>query len=560
MEDEKKFTRLGAILVTRGLITKEQLASALKSQAGQPSLKLGKILCDMHVVSADDVTRVVAEQLEIPYLELETVEIDRHATEIVPVEIARRYDLLPLEVDSKRLVVAIGNPLDQEGVDIVRFLTGQRIDVVTGSLSLIREGISRYYASVEEESALTEVLHSMEQQEGGDSVLALGNLARQAPMISLVDHIVTDAVEMRASDVHIRPQEGHVDVLFRVHGTLLPQRSYSRRLLPALVSRLKILGGMDITERRLPQDGRFQVRRHEQPIDFRVSIIPTIRGESVVIRILDPRAGLLSIHDLGLEARDQAHLEGIIQRNQGLFLVTGPTGSGKSTTLYAALQAIKARNVNIISVENPVEYRVDGISQIQVHHDIDFDFARALRHILRHDPDVIMVGEIRDEETLKMAIQSGLTGHLVLSTLHTNDAVSTVGRLLEMGAAPYLVSSVLLGVLAQRLVRTLCPACRHEVEVDPALGESLKLAAGERFLQADGCTRCHMTGYVGRTAVYELLLVTPRIEAAILQRASARSIQEIAEEEGMVPLTRNALQLARAGITSLEEVYRIRIQ
>jgi type IV pilus assembly protein PilB len=350
-----------------------------------------------------------------------------------------------------------------------------------------------------------------------------------------------------------------VNLFFRIHGTLTKIGTLSKKLLPAVVSRVKILCRLDIAERRLPQDGRTRVQHAGAVVDLRISIIPTVYGESVVIRILDTRVGLRSLDEIGFNDADRATFKGMLSRNNGLILVTGPTGSGKSTTLYAALKEVRRQNVNIITVEDPVEYHVDGIEQIQANTTPGYDFARALRHILRHDPDVIMIGEIRDEETGKIAIESALTGHLVLTTLHTNDAASTVTRLMEMGVQPYLLSATLLGVLAQRLARRNCPHCMAEEQVEATVRNALGVGSDEVFYRGTGCETCSHTGFGGRIAVYELLRATDVLRHLIVPGAMAADMHQQAVLDGMVPLTGQALQLARQRVISLDEVYRVRL-
>jgi type IV pilus assembly protein PilB len=392
------------------------------------------------------------------------------------------------------------------------------------------------------------------------SLHRIQQLAEDKPTVRFVDSLLEDAIGRHASDIHLRPGEREVVVLFRIDGVLMEIRRIKPGNLAAIVSRIKIIGGMNIAERRLPQDGRHLVRLGDRTIDLRLSIMPTVYGESVVIRILDTRQSLKTLDQIGFSSEDAGRFRNLTSHNQGILLVTGPTGSGKSTTLYAALNGIKATGVNIITVEDPVEYQIDGIRQIQVKPQIGYTFARALRHILRHDPDVIMVGEIRDQETAIMATESALTGHLVLSTLHTNSAATTVTRLLEIGVAPYLLNASLLGVLAQRLVRRNCPECLEEEQVPDYVRTALGLEAQERFYVGRGCSHCHGKGFAGRVAAYELLEVTPALRALIQPAVAAQAIEAQAIADGMRPLTQSALALARDKRIALAEVYRVRLE
>jgi type IV pilus assembly protein PilB len=378
------------------------------------------------------------------------------------------------------------------------------------------------------------------------------------PIVRLVSHILTTAVRRGASDVHIRPGEGDVDLVFRIDGVLVPIRTFSQSLLTMVVGRIKILAGMDITERRLPQDGQARIGVNGRMVDLRISTIPTIHGESVVIRLLNTSVAMKSIADLGMSPQDAARLADACERNQGMILVTGPTGSGKSTTLYAALNTILQRHVNIITVENPVEYHIPGAEQVPINAEVGLTFSRVLRNILRHDPDVIMVGEIRDHETARIAVESALTGHLMLSTLHTNSAAATIARLLEMDVEAYLIRATLLCILSQRLVRLICKDCKAPEPVDPSLREQMGLGAGEVFYAGKGCPACNGTGTRGRRMTYELLFVTPALRQLLVEEADTDAIAARAEADGMVPLPQHALWLARQGLITLYEAFRMR--
>lgn len=553
--------RIGDLLRHNGLITERQLNVALEEQKRDRSKKLGDILVEMEALSAEALHITLARTLGIPFVKLRTFDIDPEVISLVTVDLAEKHTLIPLLLHQDRLIVAMESPMDTATLSLLRFTTGRSTETAVATGEDIRWAINKYYGSRESAEALKELgLSDTEEGVGAKTVEEVERMGTEKPVIRLVNSIIVDAISQHASDIHIRPTEQQVDLFFRLNGTLKKIRSYSKKLLPAMVSRIKILGRMNIAERRLPQDGQTRVSNAGALVDLRISVIPTVEGESVVIRILDVRVGLKSLDQIGFSERDQAVFADMLRKSYGMVLVTGPTGSGKSTTLYAALVDVKKQNVNIVTVEDPVEYHIDGIEQIQAYTAPGYTFAKALRHILRHDPDVIMIGEIRDEETGKIAIQSALTGHLVLSTLHTNDAASSVTRLLEMGVQPYLLSATLVGVVAQRLVRRNCEHCMVEEDVDPGVRKVLAVAEEEVFYRGKGCDYCNHTGYSGRLAVYELLSVSESLRDLLVEDVNADEIHRLAVSEGMVPLTDNAIALARQGVTSLNEVYRIRLE
>ncbi|MBF7729308.1 GspE/PulE family protein [Pseudomonas sp. N040] len=547
---------LGMLLLESGDISLEQLQQALTHQHSHPSrARLGQTLIELGMLSRERLSQTLAEQLGIPHISLEQFDLDPACTRLLPESLARHYQVVSLLLDGERLVVATTDPTDQDLQHLLGFATGKTIELVQARASEIEQAINRTFAN-----STVEDLPENETGEVPLSVDEMKLLAEDRPTVRFVDNLLEEAISRRASDIHLRPGEHDVSVLLRVDGRLQELRRIKRGHLSAIVSRIKIIGGMNIAEHRLPQDGRHMVRTAERSIDLRLSIMPTVHGESVVIRVLDTSQSLKGLDQIGFNAQDVARFRNLISHNQGIILVTGPTGSGKSTTLYAALNSIKATGVNIITVEDPVEYQIDGIRQIQVKPQIGYTFARALRHILRHDPDVIMVGEVRDQETALMATESALTGHLVLSTLHTNSAATTVTRLLEIGIAPYLLNASLLGVLAQRLVRRNCPHCLKQELVPGHVRQALGLTADERFYVGSGCSRCHGSGVVGRVAAYELLEVTPALRVLIEPSVSAQKIEQQAIADGMRPLTQSALQLARETTVSLAEVYRVRLE
>ena len=547
---------LGNLLLECGVITPSQLEKALNHQHEHPELgRLGQVLLELKMISAERLGLTLAQQLGIAQVSLENFDIQPEYVKLVPESLARRYLVVPLMLDGERLIVASPDPTHCELLHLLGFVTGKPVEAVLANANEVEQAISRLYASA--------TAHELPENEASEQSLSLHRikqLAEDPPTVRFVDSLLEEAISRRASDIHLRPGEHDVVILLRIDGVLLEIRRVKHSNLSAIVSRIKIIGGMNIAERRLPQDGRHMVRQGERTIDLRLSIMPTVHGESVVIRILDTRQSLKTLDQIGFNGRDVERFRDLISHNQGIVLVTGPTGSGKSTTLYAALNGIKSSGVNIITVEDPVEYQIDGIRQIQVKPQIGYTFARALRHILRHDPDVIMVGEIRDQETAMMATESALTGHLVLSTLHTNSAATTITRLLEIGIAPYLLNASLLGVLAQRLVRRNCPHCLVEEEVSAHVRSTLGLSSDEPFYVGSGCEHCRNLGFAGRVAAYELLEVTPALRALIEPSVSAQSIEQQAIHDGMRPLTQSALQLARDKLIPLNEVYRVRLE
>jgi len=554
----RKYSPIGELLVRGGVITAEQLERALRHQQEHPELgPLGQVLLSLQMLDAEQLTQTIAQQLNIPRVDLNHFDIDEHCLALVPEVIAHRYKVMPLLRLDKRLLVATTNPTQNELEHVLSFITGLQVESVLADAHELDEAIDRHYNS----AILAELPESADNgEEDAHNFERIRQLGEDKPTVRFVNQLIRNAIDRRASDIHVLPGRHDVRILLRIDGVLVDVRRIKPGNLNAIVSRIKIIGGMDIAERRLPQDGRYVARLDERTIDLRLSVMPTVHGESVVIRVLDSGQSVKSLAQLGFSDADMARFRNLISHNQGILLVTGPTGSGKSTTLYAVLNAVRATGVNIITVEDPVEYQIDGIRQIQVKPQIGYTFARALRHILRHDPDVIMVGEIRDPETALMATESALTGHLVLSTLHTNSAASTLTRLLEIGIAPYLLSASLLGVLAQRLVRRNCPHCLAEEAVPAHLRAAMGLDAAERFYVGKGCEHCRGLGFAGRVAAYELLEITPSLRSLIAPNVTAQAIEQQAIRDGMTPLTRSALQLARSRAISLAEAYRVRLE
>ncbi len=551
--------QIGKILVDEGLVTEKQLNEALEIQAGDPKLRLGEILQNQGMATHETIISTLAEKLGLPFVKLKDFEVDPICLNRLPVDVARRHQVLPLMVHDRRLVVAMEDPTDQETIHLLRFLAGTSLEIVVATKGELQAAINRHYGDTEQESAIGDLGLEQQVDPDEDERRAMEQLGSERPIVRLVTNIIREGIKRRASDIHIQPQDGRVDLIYRIDGSLVYIRKLAKALLPAVVSRIKIIGRMNIAERRLPQDGRTRVVEGDAVCDLRMSVIPTSQGESVVVRILNQNQGLLSIDELGFNKRDQEIFESLISKSNGLLLVTGPTGSGKSTTLYAGIGEVRKKNVHIITTENPVEYEMDGVQQIAVNTVPGYTFARALRNILRHDPDVIMVGEIRDTETANIAVESSLTGHLVLSTLHTNSAAATITRLVEMGVEPYLLSSTLIGVLAQRLIRRNCRHCMIEEKVDAKTRKVLGVGPREKFYKGKGCDHCNGTGYYGRMVTYELMQISSDMRRLIAANSPSGQYLDQAIADGMIPLTEQAIGLARKKHTSLAEVYRVRL-
>ncbi len=557
----RKGKRLGQILSHHGWLDEKTLARSLDALSAGGNQHLGESLVRQGVITREQLTEALAEQFGIPKVRLAQLRIDPSVVSAIPDAVAQQLNVMPVARDGTTLVVATADPFDEQAMSTLRFMTGCAISPVLTSSQEIGQALNQHYAS-EAETRAVEELHFQEPPNGSGNATETDAFVKAAmgkPLVQLVNALILQAVHRGASDINIRPGKEVCTVYFRIDGRLRPVRTLAHDLLRALVARIKITSGMDIAEHRLPQDGHARVMVSGRSVDLRVSVIPTITGESVVIRVLDKARGLRPMAQLGFTAVDLERLKQLITQPHGLFLVTGPTGSGKSTTLYSILQAVKADEPHIITVEDPVEYDMEGIEQIQVHPAIGYDFAQALRHILRHDPDVVMIGEIRDAETAGMANKAALTGHLVLSTLHTNDAPGAVTRLLDIGVEPYLLSATLLGAMAQRLVALNCMKCLVEEVIPPHVREVMGVGDDEVFHTGGGCSACESTGIAGRTLAYELMTVNSDISSLISNARPVDEIRRAATANGMVSMTDHALQLARSGRIALAEAYRIRI-
>jgi general secretion pathway protein E len=555
--------RIGEILVERGKLELPNLERALKLQEGESREKIGVILLRLGMVSGRDLADALADQLDLPVAQASDFPELPLMEERLSSKFLRDAQAVPLREDDDEVAVAVADPTDSYVISAVQMASGKRVRAYIAAPNEIDAALERLYGGGK--SSMGQIVDNIttrdEEQDLGD-VEHLKDLASEAPVIRLVNLVLTKALEQRASDIHIEPYENRLVVRYRIDGVLHEVESPPRRLSAAVISRVKIMAALDIAERRLPQDGRIKLRIQGKEIDLRVSTVPTMHGESVVMRILDKGGVPLNFEALGFEGQNMRRFIHSLDQVHGILLVTGPTGSGKTTTLYTALDRLNKPDVKIITVEDPVEYQMAGINQIQVKPQIDLTFANALRSIVRQDPDIIMVGEIRDVETVRIAMQSALTGHMVLSTVHTNDAPSTISRLLDMGAEDYLLTSTLNGVLAQRLVRTLCPKCREPHPALPEVVEQMNLRKyvpdGEIVLYKPvGCSECAGTGYWGRICIIEMMTMTDNIRSLIMRHSTSGDIRAEAIREGMETMFENGVRKSLAGITTIEEVLRV---
>lgn len=501
-----------------------------------------------------------AKRLGLPLVRLDHISAETAALGLIPPELARRLRAVPLRLYKGMAAVAMEEPGGPDAQRLLDFLSRERVLPLVASPLQIREAIARHYDAVEDQAMARQLgLDKNIIGEQSPNEQEAQRLALEMPVVSMVYTLIADAVARRASDIHLRPGEEATDVLYRIDDELVPVRRLARALNPAVVSRIKVLAGMNLAEHRKPQDGRTTFHINGiQSVDLRISLLPTVFGESIVVRLLDTSESLWGLDQLGLSAIDRQRVDDVMARSHGMFLATGPTGCGKSTTLYAMLLELRKQRINILTIEDPVEFHIADIQQMQVNRAAGFTFASAMRNFLRHDPDVIMVGEIRDRETAGIAVESALTGHLMLSTLHTNTAATTVTRLLDLGVESYLLRTSLLAVMSQRLVRLTCPHCRIEEAVDPHVREELGVGADEIFHIGRGCHHCEGLGVFRRQAVYELMVSSPRLRRLVVPGADADALHEAAISEGMVPITQAAIVLARSGVISLAEAWRVR--
>ncbi len=557
------------ILIRRGLVGPDQLREA-ETMADAQKIPVPEALIRSGYVASNDVMRAVAEEHSLEFVDLDEVRIPLSAVELVPESVARENVVMPMAEDEGALKVIISNPLDLETIDKLRFILNRKIEIALAPRENITEAINRYYGQQEGESADTmlqeftdtaiDFTDTMEQ----DTMTMAGEESvdeTSAPVVRLVQLMISEAVQLRASDIHIEPFEDRVRIRYRIDGRLIERDSPPRRMLGAILSRLKILGGIDISERRRCQDGRIKADVGTKTIDLRVSVIPTNHGQSIVMRILDKDSIKVGIRQLGLSDSNFLKFNNLLRRPNGIILVTGPTGSGKTTTLYAALNELNRPDTKIITAEDPVEYYLPGINQTQVRHSIGLDFAKIIKAMLRQAPNIILVGEMRDTETASMGIQASLTGHLVFSTLHTNDAPGAITRLIDMGVPSYLVSSTIIGVLAQRLVRVICEKCKAPVkpskEILASAGITPEMAEQATFMKGRGCGNCQRSGYRGRMGIFELMPMNSQLRELAFKGAATQEIRKGAVATGMDTLFDDGLKKAMAGKTTLEEVFRV---
>ena len=557
--------RLGDMLVKAALITREQLNQALQQQQTGGG-RIGGNLVKLGFISEDDITSFLSRQYGVPSINLSHFEIDATVIKLIPSEIAQKHQVIPINRTGNVLTVAMADPSNIFAIDDIKFMTGFKVEPVVAAETSIKNSINKYYDSA---GLVEDIMKGFDDKdvealrEEDDNVNAaeLGKAAEDAPVVKLVNLILTDAIKKGASDIHIEPYEKSFRVRYRVDGMLYDVMQPPLRLKAAITSRIKIMAQLDIAERRLPQDGRIKIKMAGKEMDYRVSTLPTLFGEKVVMRLLDKGNLQLDMTKLGFSPETLTDFETGLLMPFGMVLVTGPTGSGKTTTLYSALNRLNTVDTNIMTAEDPVEFNLPGINQVQTKAEIGLTFAAALRSFLRQDPDVIMVGEIRDYETAEIAVKAALTGHLVLSTLHTNDAPGTISRLLNMGVEPFLVSASCNVIVAQRLARRVCQGCKEIVAVPPqammSVGFSPEDAKTFKPCKGKGCQTCNDTGYKGRVALYEVMLIKDNIKEAILQGASSIELRELGRKNGMLTLREAGLQKIREGMTTVEEVLRV---
>lgn len=551
--------RISDILMEAGLVTQQQIDHALMLQKNK-NKRLGKILIELGYVTERQIAEALATQLSLPVVECDQYTITEELKALVPKEIVEKKLIMPLEVQGKILTLAMADPLDFETIGKIGFMTGLSVNHVVSTETSLLNAIEKHYGADERVWDLLknmpgfdDVEFKKEASEEEVSIQSLFKSSEAPAIVKLVTMIIVDAVKSRASDIHIEPREKYVLVRYRVDGELRDILRVPKNVQNPVISRIKIISNLDITNRRLPQDGNSYLRFESKEVDLRVSTLPSLYGEKVVIRILNRTSGLIPLAVLGIPESILSQLVEVFSQPQGMFLVTGPTGSGKTTTLYAWLNQLRSETDNIITVENPVEYKFEGITQVSVNEAVGLTFSAALRSILRQDPDIIMVGEVRDQETAEIAIRAALTGHLVLSTLHTNDTISTVTRLVDIGVANFLVSSAVSGVLAQRLVRRICDKCK--AEVDPPSNRIYRdLPPVEHYYRGKGCPNCYYTGYYGQIGIFEFLRIDTKLKRLIAKNAYEDELWDAARETGMKTLFEDAWEKLKEGVTTIEEV------
>lgn len=547
-------------LIKKGIIADDQLKAA-QEESKKRGLAIDKVLIQQGLIKEEDIVNIISEHMGIPFMNLSDYLIDSSVIELVPESISQKYNLIPIFKIGQTLTVAMANPQDINAIDQVSLKSKCDVEPVLATETAIRNAIDQYYGI---SGGVDEVIKQMNDAKkssamGAVSDRELAKLADNAPVVKLVNMIIMQAVKDKASDIHIEPDEKILRVRYRVDGILHEGPKPPKDLEAAIISRVKVLASMDIAERRKPQDGRIMLKMRGKEIDLRVSSFPTVYGENIVIRLLDKTSVMLGLAELGMDKETLKSFNTIIRKPFGIILVTGPTGSGKTTTLYASLSTINSQEKNIITIEDPVEYQIPMIRQTQINPKAGLTFASGLRSMLRQDPDIIMVGEIRDSETAEIATQAALTGHLVFSTLHTNDSAGAIIRLIDMGIEPFLVSDSVIAILAQRLVRIVCPKCKEKIAPTDEMLKDLELerSGNINIYRGKGCQKCKDTGYIGRAGLYELLVINDEIKKLIIEKASADKIKAKAIEAGMKTLYDDGIAKALSGITSIEEVLRV---
>lgn len=551
-----KHKRLGDILIEAGAITEEQLEEAL-AVSKENNTVLGATLVDMGYIDEKTLYKGLEYLFRAPYVDLSTVIVDKVATMSISESLAKKHNLIPIKKEGKVLTVVMSDPLNFYAIDDVKNATGLDISVAISPRKDINNAIDRYYGSEIAEKAFED----LQKEYGKLNMVGLSEMTESevanAPVVRLINSLLQHAIKSNASDIHIEPTATDLKVRFRIDGQLQEVMTSSMSAHPAISTRIKIMSGMDIAEKRVPQDGRVETTVDGKEVDLRVSLLPTVYGEKIVIRILGGNMVVLDRKQLGISEANMILFEKIVKSPNGIILVSGPTGSGKTTTLYALLKELNRPEVNIITVEDPVEYKLPGINQVQVNVKAGLTFANGLRSILRQDPDIIMIGEIRDSETAEIAIRASITGHLVLSTIHTNDSASSVARLVDMGIEPYLVSSSLVGVVAQRLVRNICPRCKTTYRPSHDEMLMLKMKEPKPLYKGTGCPYCNMTGYKGRTGIHEILVVTREIRELVNRRAPVDQIAQMAARQGTTSLQQSCSELVLSGVTTIDELIRV---
>ena len=557
MAYQRRKLRIGDLLVSEGLLTFEQLDTALDEQKRSGS-KLGEVVVRLGFVTQDQINQLLCEQLDIEFVNLRKIDINDAAVKLVPEATARKYLLLPFNNEGNVLYVAMENPMDILAMDDIEIITNMTVQPFLANASDINTVIDKYYGHDKTKQIEEEFKREQKEYLGGEEEAARNDKVENSPIVALVRTIIEQAVRQRASDIHIEPYEEEVRVRYRVDGVLREASKHDVSIFTAIIARIKVISGMDISEKRKPQDGRITIDVDGKEYDIRVSNLPTVFGEKVVMRLASKEGFKRDKKDLGLNEEDMAKFEGILRNPNGIILVTGPTGSGKSTTLYTALSELASDEVNIITVEDPVEANIDGVNQVQVNNKADLTFSSALRSILRQDPDIIMIGEIRDGETAGIAVKASITGHLVVSTLHTNSTVATISRLIDMGVEPYLLGDSLVGIIAQRLVRRLCD-CKTVREATVAEKVNMGVSPSEPLMiyEPTGCPQCQNNGYFGRIGVYEIMPITKKLRNLIASSASVDELSKQAISEGMSTLRMAAAKYVMSGITSYSEMMKI---